>query len=153
MKRKKLQANLKLWVFVLACMLTFINCKKTKKVEVPKEETPTPTPTPTPNGFVHPGILNTQAQINFFVEKVNTNQQPWKAAFDELKESPYASLSYKHKPFISVDCGSYNKPNVGCDQQVLDGMAVYCQSLMYVITKDEKYAINATKILNDWSTT
>ncbi len=103
--------------------------------------------------FVHPGLLNSQAQIDFFVAKAKTTQQPWKAAFDQLKNSPYSSLSYVHKPYISVDCGSYNNPNVGCDQQVLDGMAVYCQSLMYMITKDDRYAKKAIEIITDWSTT
>ncbi len=103
--------------------------------------------------FVHPGILNTRKQMNFFIEKINANEEPWKTAFLELKSSPYASLEYKCKPYVSVDCGSYNKPNVGCDQQVLDGIAVYAQALMYVITQDKRYAQHAAEIVHDWSQT
>nr|WP_294897621.1 alginate lyase family protein [uncultured Pedobacter sp.] len=160
MKSNQLFLKLTFVMLTLVCF-TLFSCKKKSTSSVVKTEEPTPDPTPDPpvtdppnnTGFIHPGILNTQAQIDFFVEKVKAGQQPWKDAYEKLKESPYSSLSYKDLPYISVDCGSYNNPNVGCDQQVLDGMAVYCQSLMYLITKDEQYAISATKILMDWSNT
>ena len=103
--------------------------------------------------FKHPGILNSKAQIAFIKQKIKSGQEPWKTAFQQLKDLPFSSPNYQAKPYEFVDCGSYNNPNVGCDQQAQDGMAVYCNALMYCFTDEDKYAKKALSIIDAWATT
>ncbi|WP_018342726.1 Ig-like domain-containing protein [Cytophaga aurantiaca] len=103
--------------------------------------------------FVHPGILNNQAELDFVKAKIQANQQPWVQAFNQLKNSNYASLTYTANPYITVSCGSGNKPNIGCSQIVDDGMAAYSLALMWSYTGDIRYATKSISIINAWSTT
>ncbi len=134
--------------FLLILALIQINCSSKKPVAViPKNEVSNS------SVFKHPGILNSKQQLAFVKEKIKANQEPWKTAFKQLKDAPFSSLSYQAKPYEVVDCGSFNKPNVGCDQEAQDGMAVYCLSLMYYFTDDEKYAGKAVEIIDAWCNT
>lgn len=101
--------------------------------------------------FIHPGILNNKTELDLIKSKIKAGEQPWKSAFEKLEKSKYASLNYAEKPFLIVDCGSYNKPNLGCDNAVEDGMAVYCNALIWYFTDDKKHAEKAIKIINAWS--
>lgn len=103
--------------------------------------------------FRHPGILNSKEQLEVVKTKIAAGEQPWTAAFEKLKTSPYSDLSFQPEPFPTVDCGSYNKPNLGCNQMVENAMAAYCQSLMWVFTNDQRYADKAIEIINSWSGT
>src|SRR6476646_7848666 len=127
-------------VFILVCMF-FANCAGKKHLtSVSSDETNQQIESNKPFVFKHPGILNSEAQLSFIKQKLKAGEEPWKSAFEKLKNTPYASADYKPKPYEVVNCGFYNKPNIGCDQQAEDGMAVYCNALMYCFTSDEKYA-------------
>lgn len=112
--------------------------------------------------FVHPGAMNTKKDLDFMKAKVDAKQQPWKNAYDKLlssKAAPYqgitpkaySSLSYVPHPRASVDCGSYNKPNNGCNDMVYDGMAAYSLALRFYITENKDYATKAISIMMAWS--
>ena len=101
--------------------------------------------------FTHPGVLNSLDELLFIKQKVQEGAQPWKLAFDKLKASPYASLSYRAVPYENVECGSFNNPNIGCNEMVEDGMAVYCHAMLWFMTNDQRYANKAIEILNAWS--
>ena len=101
--------------------------------------------------FRHPGVLNSQAELDFVRAKIAANQQPWKQAFDNLAGSPYASLTYTASPYVTVACGSYNNPNIGCTEMVDDGMAAYSQALMWAYGRDPRHASIAIAIMNAWS--
>ena len=114
--------------------------------------------------FVHPGAMNTKKDLDFIKAKIKANAEPWKSAYssfltskagsyDGINPQPYSSLNYVHRPFASVDCGSYNNPNVGCNDIVYDGMAAYSLALQFFITDDVRYATKAIKIITDWSNT
>ncbi|HEX7366598.1 MAG TPA: alginate lyase family protein [Pelobium sp.] len=140
-------------VFILVCML-FVNCAgKKKQPTVSFDEAKQQIKSNKPFVFKHPGILNSENQIDFVRKKIELEQEPWKSAFEKLKKSRYASPSYNAKPYQIVNCGSYNKPNVGCDAQAEDGMAVYCNALLYCFTKEEKYAKKALSIIDAWANT
>lgn len=111
----------------------------------------TATPALASQAFHHPGILSNEKELAYVKQKIQANQQPWKQAFDGLKASSYASLSYQPRPFQIVSCGSYNANSNGCEEMVEDGVAAYSQSLMWWITGDARYAANAKKIINAWS--
>ncbi len=101
--------------------------------------------------FSHPGILNSRAELDFVKSKIIAGEEPWKSSFDTLKESNYSSLTYIYKPISVVECGSYNKPNIGCNDIVDDGMAVYSLALMWYFTGDQRYAGKAIEIITAWS--
>ncbi|MEO7309275.1 MAG: alginate lyase family protein [Chitinophagaceae bacterium] len=136
------------YVFIFLCSLS-INCstQKLAKVNIVQQTTGTS------SFFKHPGILNSREQLSFIKKKLKNGEEPWKTAFKQLRESPFSSSNYQPKPYDVVDCGSYNKPNVGCDQQAQDGMAVYCNALMYCFTNDENYAKKALSIIDAWANT
>ncbi len=101
--------------------------------------------------FNHPGILNSKSELDLTKLKIEAGIEPYKSYFETLKSSPYASLSYNYQAFSTVECGSYNKPNIGCNDIVDDGMAVYSLSLMWYFTGNKQFADKAIEILNAWS--
>jgi hypothetical protein len=101
--------------------------------------------------FSHPGILHTLPELDFAISKVAANQQPWKKAYDNLIASPYAQLGYTYQAFDYVNCGSFNNPNVGCNEMVEDGMAAYSLALRWYFTKNAAYANKSIQIINAWS--
>ncbi len=141
----------------LIAFLVFQNCSKVEKTPTPATSTPAVVlppainPSPINSVFKHPGLLVSRSQIDFIKDKIKLGEEPWKTAFANLKSSKYSSLTYAYKPFTNVECGSYNNPNVGCNNHVEDGSAVYCYSLLFIFTNEEKYAIKAVEIINAWS--
>ena len=108
--------------------------------------------------FVHPGILNNKSELDFIKDKVKKGEQPWKQAYDGLKASKYASLTYNANASSSMDCGSYNKDKNGntvpqCKTFVEDGMAAYTHALLWFITEDRRYANKSIEIMNEWAST
>ncbi len=109
--------------------------------------------TAAPTTFTHPGVLVSQAQLDFVRTQVNAGAQPWKAAYDQMLASSYASLSRTPRPRAVVECGSYSNPNLGCTDERQDAIAAYTDSLIWYITRDSRYATKAIQIMDAWSAT
>lgn len=105
------------------------------------------------DAFRHPGALSSSADIAFLKGRIAASDAMWVQAFARLKAHPSASPTYRESPFAEVLCGSYNRPNQGCDEINDDGVAVYSQALMWSLTGDVRHAQNAIRILDAWSTT
>jgi hypothetical protein len=58
-----------------------------------------------PPTFTHPGVLVSRPQLDFVASLVNANAQPWRAAYDQMAASSYASLSRTPRPRAIVECG------------------------------------------------
>ena len=97
---------------------------------------------PVPATFVHPGLLSTTGELQFVKNKIAAGEAPWAAAFKALKQSKWADLNYKAKPQAFCDRGG---------PQNDDAQAAYAHALMWVYTRDERYARKAAEILNGWS--
>jgi hypothetical protein len=106
-----------------------------------------------PAAFVHPGVVVSQAQLDFAREKVSAGEQPWKGAYDQMIASSYASLSRTAKPRATVECGSYSNPNYGCTDEREDAIAAYTDSLAWYITRNADYADKAIELMDAWSGT
>lgn len=104
-----------------------------------------------PAQFTHPGVLVSRPQLDFVRSKVNAGAQPWKAAYDQMLGSKYASLSRTPKPRAVVECGSYSNPDIGCTDERQDALAAYTLSLAWFITQDSRYAEKAIQIMDAWS--
>jgi hypothetical protein len=103
--------------------------------------------------FVHPGVLVSRAQLDFVKGKVAADAQPWKAAFDQMMSSRYASLSRTPKPRAIVECGSYSNPNYGCTDEREDAIAAYTDALAWYLTGDTRYAQKSIQLMDAWSAT
>jgi hypothetical protein len=108
-------------------------------------------PTAAPATFTHPGVLVSRPQLDFVRGKVQAGAAPWKAAYDQMAASKYASLTRTAAPRATVECGSYSNPNYGCTDEREDAIAAYTLSLAWYITQDAKYAKKAIEIMDAWS--
>ncbi|MFJ4923493.1 alginate lyase family protein [Streptomyces sp. NPDC088725] len=106
---------------------------------------------PAPANFTHPGVNLNTAQLDFVRSKVQAGAQPWKAAYDQMMGSSYASLSRTAKPRANVECGSYSNPNNGCTDEREDAIAAYTDALAWYITRDDRYAQKSIELMDAWS--
>jgi Alginate lyase len=104
-----------------------------------------------PPTFTHPGVLVSRAQLDFVRAKVDANAQPWRAAYEAMAASRYASLDRVPKPRAVVECGPYSDPNIGCTDEREDAIAAYTTSLMWYFTRDARYATKAIQLMDAWS--
>jgi hypothetical protein len=111
---------------------------------------PAPPPPPTPTSFRHPGILVNVAQLELVRQKVQAGAEPWSSAFEKLKASKWAALSWTPSPREIVECGPYSKPDLGCVDERDDAVAAYTHALLFRLTGDTAHARKAIEILNAW---
>ena len=109
--------------------------------------------------FQHPGVLVSQAQLNYMKTMVQAHQDPFYSAFIKAQNSSSGSLTYSET--ISgnlaitgglIVCGSTSNPNFGCSNSDDDGTAAYVQALLWYITGNQTYANNAIAIMNYYAT-
>ncbi|MGW5469686.1 alginate lyase family protein [Streptomyces chartreusis] len=103
------------------------------------------------DSFKHPGVLVSDAQLDFVRRKVKAGAEPWKSAYNAMLKSKYASLSWTPKPRATVECGPGSNPNHGCSDEREDALAAYTHALLWNLTKDRRHATEAIKIMDAWS--
>lgn len=97
--------------------------------------------------FFHPGGVLGSRQFSLLeVASKSKNEVVQKGLLSLNKTTP---LDYQSRVIKNVDIGAYGKGK-GHDEFVGDSMQVYQQVLMYVITKNDRYAKKAVGIVNDW---
>jgi hypothetical protein len=105
--------------------------------------------------FQHPGVLVSQAQLNYMKIMVQAHQDPFYSAFIKAQNSSSGSLTYSQT--ISgnlaitgglIVCGSTSNPNYGCSNSDDDGTAAYVQALLWYITGNQTYANNAIALMD-----
>jgi len=99
--------------------------------------------------FIHPGIDQTAADLEYMKKQVLAGEQPWKDAFDRLKTT--TDLQFEVKPFAHVVRGPYGKPNIGGDDLSKGSDMAYNCALMWYITAEKQYAVKVHEILNAWT--
>jgi len=104
-----------------------------------------------PATFVHPGVLDSSAELSYVKTQVQAGAQPWKNANTQMMASSYASLSYTPTPYSDVDCGPYSNPNIGCTNERQDAIAAYTDALAWYITGNAAYAQKSIQIMDAWS--
>ncbi len=96
-------------------------------------------------------MLVSSSQLDVVKARVKAGAQPWKKAYDTMRASRFASLSYTAKPRENVECGPTSNPNRGCSEEREDGIAAYTHALQWYITGDARYAKKAIQIMDAWS--
>ena len=94
--------------------------------------------------FVHPGALNSKAELDFVKGKIQSGEQPWKGEFDWIRSVSYATRGPHGLTNIN---SKSNDAAVSRD----DAIAAYTQALLWYFTKDEMYAKRSVAILNSWT--
>jgi hypothetical protein len=112
----------------------------------------TGTPPPPPSGgFVHPGVLDSRAQLDFVKAKVAAGAEPWKSAYNQMLAHSLLAQSRQPKPRATVECGSYSNPNNGCTDERQDALAAYGNALAWFISGNSTYAQKAIQYMNAWA--
>jgi len=96
--------------------------------------------------FIHPGILFSSVDLQRIYQAAQDKSSAGYASFELLRDNPLANSDYKVKgPFrvISRD-GEFRYTK---SQMEADFSAAYLNSLMWVATRDKKYAEKSTAIL------
>ncbi|TCC53348.1 hypothetical protein E0H75_06470 [Kribbella capetownensis] len=137
-------------VLAAACAALVAGTLSSPAVAASKAE---PSAVQAPATFTHPGVGSSQAQLDFVRAKVQAGAQPWTNAFNQAKNSSYASLSRTPKPRAVVECGSYSNPNYGCTDEREDAIAAYTDALLWYLTRDDRYAQKAIQLMDAWSGT
>jgi hypothetical protein len=104
-----------------------------------------------PATFKHPGVLLDRTQLDVMKKRATSGDQVFKNAYNRMRTSKYASLSWKAKPRANVECGSRSNPNNGCSDEREDAMGAYTHALLWYITGDAKHAKKAVEIMDAWS--
>ena len=99
--------------------------------------------------FLHPGIDQAKADLEFVKAAVLKGQQPFKSAYDRLKAA--TDTPFKAQPFTHVLRGGYGRPNIGGNELSRSANMAYNYALVWYITGDKQYATKAMDILNAWS--
>ena len=106
-----------------------------------------------PTGLVHPGILQSRADLNTMRDMVWLGKEPWASAFDKFRKTPESSKNVviygnggTQKEFVYSQISDSN----GDKQLRQDATTAYQQALMWYITGDEAYLNNAKKVLDAW---
>ena len=99
--------------------------------------------------FVHPGLAQSQEDLDFMREKVLKGEEPWKTAFANLEEKTSLDFVPKAVSFIYEGVGRSN--SVGGRDFARSSIAAYNHALMWYITKNKEHAEKAVEIMNAWS--
>lgn len=101
--------------------------------------------------FVHPGIDMNQADLVYMRKQVLEGKQPWKDAYDLLKEK--TSLDFQVKPFAHVISGPYSKPDIGGKDLSQSSRMAYSCAVLWYISREDCYAEMVIDIIEKWANT
>ena len=91
--------------------------------------------------FVHPGTLNSRAELDFIKGQISAGAQPWKGELEQIKNSHYAHMG--PHGLTNIDSKSED-----ANISRYDAAAAYSQALLWYLTGEEAYARSAIAILN-----
>ena len=106
-----------------------------------------------PAQFQHPGVLVSQAQLDYIKIMVASHTEPFYSTYQKALNSNIGQLNYQIQgPPVGgiIDCGPTSNPNIGCSAADNDSSAAYLQALLWYITGNHQYAQNAVNILNTY---
>jgi hypothetical protein len=104
------------------------------------------------NGFIHPGILHTQADMEHIRQLVNDRSEPAYGSYLLLREHPCSQADYRMEgPFgvISRD-GEFRHTK---SKMEADFSAAYQNALMWILTEDKAHARKSLEVLTAYADT
>lgn len=108
---------------------------------------------PAPTKWAHPGAMISQSQLDFIRQQVQNKEQPWMDAYNALLDDENIANPKEPAPVVTVECGPYSDPDVGCTAERNDSIAAYGNALAWAIGGEQSYAQQAMKIMDAYSST
>jgi hypothetical protein len=106
------------------------------------------------HAFVHPGLLNTQADFDRMKLEVGRGSSPWKEDWVLLKSNPHVALDWKPRPETVVVRGAASgQHDENYPHLYNDIAAAYADCLAWKVSGDTARADKAVQILNAWANT
>ena len=99
--------------------------------------------------FVHPGMAQSRADLDYMKQQILAGKEPWKSAFERLKKG--VSPDFKPQPFTHVSVGPYGQNSIGGRELFASADAAYENAILWYVTNEKHYAQKAIDILNSWS--
>lgn len=103
--------------------------------------------------FVHPGILLDAPALQATRDALRAGDPLKTSAMAAMRQSPLASLEHVATPFARVECGSFDKPSIGCKPERDDAKAAYTHALLWAYLGEEAHPRKAVEIMDAWATT
>ncbi|MGB7264099.1 MAG: alginate lyase family protein [Terracidiphilus sp.] len=103
--------------------------------------------------IVHPGVLQTHADLEFAKAKIKAGEEPWKSSWQIWLDSPVGSLDFTPKPFVHVIRGAYDAGDKGGKEIQESADAANNHVMQWYMTGNEAHARKAIEIFDAWSGT
>jgi len=101
--------------------------------------------------FKHPGMLHTQKDLDFIKQKIKSGEEPWKTAWESLRNGRSSSLDFVPEPATHVIRGPYGRPSIGDRELSRSAQAAYGHALLWALTGERVHAEKSIEIINAWS--
>lgn len=102
-------------------------------------------------GFLHPGLLHTEADFDRMRNQVAQAQAPWVQGWQRLVDNPHASLKWQPHAQQAVYRGSDHVHPENYASLFNDAAAAYALALRWKVAQEPAYADKAVEILNAWA--
>jgi len=110
-------------------------------------------PTSSSAGFVHPGLLHSDADFSRMQSKVEAYAEPWITGWYKLTNNSHSFLQYTPSP-QAIFYRGYDGTHVENYGSLYNDIAAgYALALRWKVSGDTAYADKAVSILNEWSST
>lgn len=103
--------------------------------------------------ILHPGILQTRADLEFMKAKIKAREEPWTSSWQLWLDSPVASLEFTPKPSAHIVRGPYDAGDKGGRELQESADAAENHVLQWYVTGDEAHARKVIEIFDAWSGT
>lgn len=115
------------------------------------------------SGFVHPGVMYSEAQLDLMATEVANSGSNRKSKYDTMLSRTatggtnvgmaYSSLSWTPHPLASIGRGSSGSPDQGGSDLMADSMAALVHAMIWRLKGTRANASKASAILNAMSST
>jgi hypothetical protein len=103
--------------------------------------------------IVHPGVLQTRADLDFMKAKIKAGEEPWKSSWNLWTAGPIAALDFKPKPFAHIVRGAGGAGQQGGSELSESADAANNHVMQWWVSGDEAHARKAIEIFDAWSHT
>lgn len=106
--------------------------------------------------FIHPGLLQSQADFDRIKAKVEAGASPWIDGWNKLIANSHAQVNYTPNPVDTLIRGGSSREQPKPDnysRAFNDVAAAYQLAIRWKVTGDNSYADAAVRILNAWAST
>ncbi len=98
--------------------------------------------------FRHPGSILTADDLKRIAQHVESKDQPWHAAWEDMQTSDYANCSRTPNPSTEIGGSDGTRQRASAD-----AYAAFLDAVQWHVTGQKRYADHAVKLLSAWGNT